>query len=120
MLSDVRPPPSGLNQPPPLVGYNLFKSDRALEEAVSREGAEWAASDLIKLGAELGLAETIEWGSTANRHLPELHSFDRFGHRRDEIEFHPAWHRMLALAVANGLHTSPWAAPRPGAPAPTC
>ncbi|HUK07508.1 MAG TPA: isovaleryl-CoA dehydrogenase [Stellaceae bacterium] len=104
-----------LNQPPPLVDYNLFTTDAALREAVTREGAQWAAADLTKLGAELGLADTLEWGAAANRHTPELHSFDRYGQRRDEVEFHPAWHRMLALAVAHGLHTSPWAAPQPGA-----
>src|SRR5579863_4138386 len=105
----------GLNQPPALADYNLFSTDRPLQEAVSREGADWATSDLVKLGAELGLAETIEWGAVANQHTPELHTHDRFGRRRDEVEFHPAWHRMLGLAVAHGLHTSPWAAPQPGA-----
>jgi len=104
-----------LNQPPALVDYDLFSTDRALSEAVTREGAAAAAIDLAALGGALGRAETIEWGFAANRHTPELRRFDRFGHRRDEIEFHPAWHRMLGLAVAHGLHTSPWADPKPGA-----
>ena len=104
-----------LNQPPPLADYNLFAGDRALQEAVGREGAGWAMQELHALGTELGRAETIELGFAANRHKPELHAFDRFGNRRDEIEFHPAWHGMMALGVRHGLHSSPWADPKPGA-----
>ena len=104
-----------LNQVPPIADYNLFAGDRVLRETVRREGAAWAEPELGALGAELGKAETIELGFAANRHPPELHSFDRFGNRRDEIEFHPAWHAMMALAVRHGLHASPWSDPKPGA-----
>lgn len=103
------------NQPPPLVDYDLFTADRALAEATAREGADWATADLSRFGRSLGSAELIAAGVQAERHPPVLRSFDRFGRRRDEVEFHPAWHRLLALAVAEGLHTSPWAEPRPGA-----
>ena len=103
------------NQPPPLVDYNLFRTDRVLGEAVAREGAAWAASELTRLGATLGRRETIEAGFTANANPPRLLSFDRYGHRRDEVEFHPAYHAMLGLAVEHGLHSSPWADPKPGA-----
>ena len=103
------------NQPPPLVDYNLFTSDRALQEAVRREGADWALSDLTELGARLGRQETIENGFAANTNPPQLRAFDRFGNRRDEVLFHPAYHEMLGLAVAAGLHSSPWAKPGPGA-----
>ena len=104
-----------LNQPPPLVDYDLFASDRALGEAVRREGAAWAESALTALGARLGSAETIEWGFQANRNKPVLHAFDRYGHRRDEVEFHPSWHALMALGIGAGLHASPWADPKPGA-----
>jgi putative acyl-CoA dehydrogenase len=103
------------NQPPPLVDYNLFTGDRALGEAVAREGAPWAIDRLAAFGAALGRAETIEWGFQANRNPPVLQSFDRFGRRRDVVEFHPAWHSLMALAIAEGVHTGPWAEPRPGA-----
>lgn len=103
------------NQPTPLVGYDLFTTDRALAEAAGREGADWAVGDLAAFGRTLGSAEVIAAGLQAERHPPVLKSFDRFGRRRDEVEFHPAWHRLLALAVAEGLHTGPWAEPRPGA-----
>ena len=104
-----------VNQPPPLANYDLFATDRALVEAVGREGAGWAADQLGALGRTLGRAETIELGFQANRYPPVLKAFDRFGRRRDAVEFHPAWHELMALAVAEGLHTGPWADPRPGA-----
>ena len=103
------------NQPPPLVDYNLFSSDRVLADAIGREAAGWAAGDLARLGASLGMRETIEAGFAANTNPPRLLSFDRYGNRRDEVEFHPAYHAMLGLAVEHGLHCSPWAEPKPGA-----
>src|SRR5215469_4671256 len=104
-----------LNQPPPLEDYDLFAGDRALCEAVEREGAGWAAAELSALGRRLGSSETIALGFAANRYPPELKTFDRYGNRRDEVVFHPAWHRLMALAVEAGLHAAPWAEPRPGA-----
>jgi putative acyl-CoA dehydrogenase len=103
------------NQPPPLGDIDLFSTDRALTDAVAREGAGWASSDLAEYGRKLGSAETLECGALANAHPPVLHTHDRYGHRRDEVEFHPAWHRMMRLAVEHGVHSSPWANPREGA-----
>jgi len=103
------------NQPPPLLDYNLFQSDRALRDAVAREGAGWAEAELTRVGADYGRAETIEWGFLANQNPPKLHTFDRFGRRRDEVEFHPAYHELMALAVRHGLHAAPWSEDRPGA-----
>jgi len=103
------------NQPPPLEPYNLFSSDTALREAVRREGASWAEGELTALGAALGSPETVKRGFDANKFTPQLRTLDRYGHRLDEVEFHPAWHELLGLAVKAGLHSSPWAAPKPGA-----
>ncbi|MBI4011254.1 MAG: isovaleryl-CoA dehydrogenase [Candidatus Rokubacteria bacterium] len=103
------------NQPPPLVDWNLLTTDRALVEALHREGAGWAEGELAALGGRLGEAEVLDWGTQANRYPPVLHAFDRFGRRRDEVEFHPAWHALLGLAVEAGLHSGPWRTPRPGA-----
>ena len=103
------------NQPPPLVGYDLFAADAALSEGMVREGAGWAISDLKGLGTRCTDPETIELGRLANANPPVLRTFDRFGHRRDEVEFHPAWHALLEILFENGVHSGPWADPRPGA-----
>ena len=103
------------NQPPPLEPYNLLQTDRVLRAALPRENAGWAAGELDALGNTLGAPATIRLGFAANVNPPVLRAFDRYGHRIDEVEFHPAWHALLSLAVEAGLHCSPWAAPRPGA-----
>ncbi len=103
------------NQPPPLEPYNLFQTDHVLREAVARENAGWAKPELTALGKTLGDPETIRLGFAANSNPPQLRAFDRYGHRIDEVEFHPAWHALLSIAVAAGLHSSPWARPGPGA-----
>jgi putative acyl-CoA dehydrogenase len=106
--------PRSANQPPPLEGYDLYGENRPLAEAVAREGAAWADEDLRSLGALLG-GEPLEWGRLANENPPKLRTHDRFGKRIDEVEFHPAWHQLLGLGVAHGLHASPWRQPRAGA-----
>src|SRR5436309_3066756 len=103
------------NQPPPLEDYNVYGADAVLREAVEREGAGWAAALLLDVGRVAGSAEAIEWGFQANRNPPELRTPDRFGHRIDEVEFHPAGHRLLEGAVRRGMHAAPWADHRPGA-----
>jgi len=103
------------NQPPPLADYNVAVSDPALMEALRREGAGWAEERVTAFGALAGRAETIAWGFQANENRPVLHSHDRTGVRIDAVDFHPAWHSLLALGVAHGLHALPWREPRPGA-----
>ncbi|HLJ80515.1 MAG TPA: isovaleryl-CoA dehydrogenase [Ktedonobacterales bacterium] len=103
------------NQPPPLVGYDAFAQDVALVEGVRREGAGWAETRLNEIGRAAGNAEAIAWGFAANENPPVLHTHDRYGHRIDEVEFHPAWHALLEHAVSWGLHASSWREPGPGA-----
>ncbi|MFJ8539961.1 acyl-CoA dehydrogenase family protein [Streptomyces sp. NPDC093591] len=102
------------NQPPPLVGYDVYTADRALTAAVERHLApellDEARSELAALGRTCGSAQVQEWGTLANDHPPRLHTHDRYGHRIDEVEFHPAWHRLLGKGVAAGL-TAAWARP---------
>ena len=88
------------NQPPPLEEVNWFEHDRALLEAVEREGGAWGRERLTRFGAWLGQASTIRLAEQANRYPPQLRTHDRFGHRIDEVEFHPAWHELLGQAVA--------------------
>jgi len=103
------------NQPPPLEEINWFEQDRVLVDAVAREGGAWGNDRLSGFGAWLGQAATIRLGEQANRYPPTLRSHDRFGHRIDEIEFHPAWHELLGRALAEQVHALPWTDPRPGA-----
>jgi putative acyl-CoA dehydrogenase len=95
------------NQPPPLVGYDVFTADRALAEAVDRhvaaEAGDAAREELSGLGRAAGSAEAQEWGAQADGNPPRLRTHDRYGHRIDEVDFHPAWHRLLDRAVSAGL-----------------
>ena len=104
-----------INTPLPLQDYNLFESDAALREAVVREGASHAAGQLRQHGAWLGRAETLALGDAANSFRPRLESHDRYGHRLDVVSYHPAYHALMARAMAEGLHSSPWQSPQPGA-----
>ncbi|WP_092869242.1 isovaleryl-CoA dehydrogenase [Hyphomicrobium facile] len=103
------------NQPPPLENYDLFSSDPVLRAALVREHGGSALDDLSTLGRQLGTAEMIAAGAEANRNSPVLKSFDRYGHRIDEVEFHASWHKLLGLALNAGLHSGPWVKPRKGA-----
>lgn len=103
------------NQPPPLADYNSYVADKPLREGVLREGAGWANERLTAFGELMGRAETIGLGETANSNPPALRIYDRFGERVDQVDFHPAWHRLLELGVANRHHSLPWVERRPGA-----
>jgi putative acyl-CoA dehydrogenase len=103
------------NQAPPLAGYDVAAHDVALLEGVRREGAAWDEEGLHALGERAGSAEAIGWGFDANRYPPELRTHDPYGNRIDEVVFHPSWHRLMAVAVSNGLHGAPWSEPRTGA-----
>ncbi len=103
-----------LNQVPPLAGYDVA-DDAALLAAAGREGAAWAEAGLHELGELAGAAETQEHARLANEHPPVLRTHDAWGHRIDEVEFHPSWHVLLGTAVGHGLHAAPWADPSPGA-----
>ncbi|HEY5840323.1 MAG TPA: acyl-CoA dehydrogenase family protein [Mycobacterium sp.] len=102
------------NQVPPLEGYNPASSP-VLTEALIREGGEWGLDEVAELGALSGTAQAQRWGELADRNTPILHTHDRYGHRVDEIEYDPAYHQLMAVAVGHGLHAAPWADDRPGA-----
>jgi len=103
------------NQPPPLAGHDVFGSDAALREALERDGAGWAADELHDLGRRAGRSESQEWGEQANLHPPVLRTHDRYGHRIDVVDYHPAYHELMAVSVAHGLHAAPWSDGRDGA-----
>ncbi|MEO7002436.1 MAG: isovaleryl-CoA dehydrogenase [Ktedonobacterales bacterium] len=103
------------NQAPPLVDYNLFMADIALIEGIHRAGADWAEQRLCEIGQRAGEAQAIQWGFDANSYPPVLKTHDRYGHRIDEVSFHPAWHELMRAATGWGLHASSWREPQPGA-----
>jgi putative acyl-CoA dehydrogenase len=114
------------NQSPPFVDVNLFTSDTALQEAVRREGAAQAYENLSAFGGLVGSAASLELGRLANEHPPQLKSFDPRGDRIDLVEFHPAYHQLMAISTAQGLHCSTWehllagTRPKPGAHVARC
>ncbi len=103
-----------LNQPPPLEGYNSFDTDPVLQRALEAQGAGWASADCRRL-AEVLAGEPQQWAVWANAYPPVLRNFDRFGNRIDEVEYHPAYHELMRLAVEHELHALPWRTPRAGA-----
>ena len=98
------------NQPPPFEDINLFSTDRALTEAVTREGAAVHNDHLRTFGARVGSAETIGWSFEANRNPPELKTFDRYGRRIDEVAFHPSYHKLMELGLSGGVASLAWTA----------
>ncbi|WP_160154248.1 isovaleryl-CoA dehydrogenase [Microbulbifer sp. ALW1] len=106
---------SVINQPKPLQGHNLYAGDAALRDAVQRNGGHWAEDDLQRYGEICGRPEWIERGFQANAHKPEFDSHDRVGNRIDQVNYHPAYHQLMQLALSEGLHSSPWTEPKPGA-----
>ena len=106
-----------LNQVPPLAGYDVA-DDPALIEALRREAGPsrpGGEEEVHALGRRAGSADTRELARLANEYPPVLRTHDARGHRIDEVEFHPAWHELMATAVSHGLHAAPWLADMPGA-----
>jgi putative acyl-CoA dehydrogenase len=102
------------NQVPPLTGHDVA-ADQALLAAVEAEDGKSVLPELHELGCLAGSAETAELARQANVYSPVLRTHDRYGHRVDEVEFHPAWHQLMTTAVGHGLHATPWASDAPGA-----
>jgi putative acyl-CoA dehydrogenase len=103
------------NQPPPLAPYDAFATDLPLREALAREGGDWARTEIAAYGRLAG-GELAMLGRLANENRPKLVSFDRFGHRLDEVEFHPAYHQLMDTAIRHGVPGFAWRhADRPGA-----
>jgi putative acyl-CoA dehydrogenase len=101
------------NQPPPLADLDLFSTNVPLVEALEREGAGWARERCAQIGRIWGGEPLTTWGVQANAHPPVLRTHDRFGHRIDEVEYHPAYHQLMALASEHEIHALPWTSDRP-------
>ena len=94
------------NQSPPYVNVDLLASDPPLAAAVAANGGEVPA--LAAFGRRWGSAEMLDTGRLANEHPPRLVAYDARGYRRDVVEFHPAYHRLMGESIGAGLHASSW------------
>jgi putative acyl-CoA dehydrogenase len=103
------------NQAPPLDGVDVYASNLPLVEATRREGAEWVTERASLLGKLVGGEPQKLWGRLANENKPVLHTHDRYGNRIDEVEFHPAWHKLMKMGVEHELHSLPWTSSQPAA-----
>ena len=103
------------NQPPPLGAFNAFEANLPFVESLEREGGGWAREHVSGLGALTGDPEVRELARVANENPPVLRTHDRYGNRMDEVEFHPAWHELLGIAVEREIPSFAWRHPEPGA-----
>jgi putative acyl-CoA dehydrogenase len=99
-----------LNQSPPFEDVNLFELDRPLVEAIAMNEGSFAYVDHAKFGQLWGSADMAQRARLANENTPKLRTFDARGNRRDEVEFHPAYHELMAQSIAAGIHNSTWTA----------
>ena len=96
------------NQVEPLVDVNLFAGNRALHDALRFNAPALVTSHLSALGRQVGSADMQQHARLANVHTPQLKSHSRFGHRIDQVEFHPSYHALMTAATAAGLHGTPF------------
>ncbi|MCW5652406.1 isovaleryl-CoA dehydrogenase [Hydrogenophaga sp.] len=92
------------NQPEPLVDINLFEGNQAMRAALAFNAPSLDTAPLHALGATVGSAEMQTHARLANVHTPQLRTHSRFGHRTDQVEFHPSYHALMGAAVGAGLH----------------
>jgi putative acyl-CoA dehydrogenase len=107
-----------VNQTPPYVDVDLYTSDQALVAAVAANGGAAAAAELAVCGRRWGAEPMLELGREANESPPKLRAFDGQGFRRDMVEFHPAYHRLMVESIGIGLHASTWRVDLSPQPAP--
>src|SRR3982075_4579630 len=99
-----------LNQSPPFEDCDLSALDAPLVEAVAANGGASAHAELSEFGQHWGSAAMAVRGRIANENTPKLRTFDPRGNRRDEVEFHPAYHELMARSAHAGVHNSTWTA----------
>ena len=95
------------NQPTPLENHNAYRSDKVLQHYVEVFGGDPNKDILSNYGALVG-GELLTAGFAANANKSELQTHDRFGHRIDQVNYHPAYHQLMSSAIAAGHHALPW------------
>ncbi len=102
------------NQSVPRVDVNEYETDTVLVEAVNRHDGAWGDTELREIGALVGSEAFKHDAKVANTQLPQLHTFDNYGHRIDEVEYSDVYHRIIGASISHGAHTRCWADPQPG------
>jgi putative acyl-CoA dehydrogenase len=97
------------NQVPPLADHDLFAANQPLRDALAHHHPDFDAARFAAMGVEFGAAAMLDHARHANVHKPVLKTHDRFGHRLDQVEFHPGYHALMRSALRHGLHGAPWA-----------
>jgi putative acyl-CoA dehydrogenase len=104
--------------PPNLVGdlndADAFGGDQIAAGAIAGR-APWAREAAARLGRQVWDPDLLATARDAHRHLPELRTHDRLGHRIDMVDFHPAYHALMAAGFGHGVHALAWTAGQPGA-----
>jgi putative acyl-CoA dehydrogenase len=103
------------NVVPELKDYNLYSDDQVLRETLLLGQAEEHEASVSEYGALLGQEQTLRWAEQANQFKPELHSFDRVGHRIDQVEFHESWHHLMKIFREQNLVSQPYSDQSTGA-----
>jgi putative acyl-CoA dehydrogenase len=104
----MQPTHEVFNQPAPFADRNLFTGNASLRDAVHFNARWLDTGELGEIGERTGSQAMQEHARLANVHTPRLLTHDRFGHRVDQVEFHPSYHALMDLAVSSGLHGAPW------------
>ncbi|HEX7813685.1 acyl-CoA dehydrogenase family protein [Dyella sp.] len=94
------------NQVPPLEGTNLYRHDLPLQAWSQRFGV--TDTDALQHYGALAGGPLMAAGFLANENKPVFKSHDRYGHRIDLVEFHPAYHELMRTAIEHGLVAMPW------------
>ncbi|GGC57273.1 acyl-CoA dehydrogenase family protein [Chelatococcus reniformis] len=96
------------NQAPPFVDVNLVTLDQPLLDNLAANGVDPVEDGLLSFGEAWGSAERLDLGRLANENPPKLKTHTARGERADQVEFHPAYHALMAASMEAGLHSSTW------------
>ena len=104
-----------INQSPVFQNQNLFEVDKPLQQLLKLPETEWGIDQITEYGALMGDERWIKKGFDANNYSPQFHSHNTKGFRVDTVEFHPAYHDLMALAIKHQIHALPWTSAQKGA-----
>ena len=96
---------ASFNQSPAFGDVDLFSADRPLADAAARCRARPAKPVRLRQGLRRGRARSIS-AASPTRTRPSSTSMDGKGNRIDLVEFHPAYHALMAKSIGHGIHAS--------------